>query len=91
MPSVANTVGTDLSKYKIVKTINLLVYHALFEGDKTIACCYYQRCIALVSPAYPVFEIMDHEELDPEYLMMWFRRLSLTDMLDFIHGSVERI
>ena len=28
----------------------------------------------LVSPAYPVFEIKDKKELDPEYLMMWFRR-----------------
>jgi type I restriction enzyme S subunit len=28
----------------------------------------------LVSPAYPVFEIKDRNELDPEYLMMWFRR-----------------
>ena len=28
----------------------------------------------LVSPAYPVFEIIDRNTLDPEYLMMWFRR-----------------
>jgi type I restriction enzyme S subunit len=28
----------------------------------------------LVSPAYPVFEIKDRNELDPEFLMMWFRR-----------------
>lgn len=28
----------------------------------------------LVSPAYPVFEVKDRNELDPEYLMMWFRR-----------------
>jgi hypothetical protein len=28
----------------------------------------------LVSPAYPVFEVKDRKELDPEYLMMWFRR-----------------
>lgn len=28
----------------------------------------------LVSPAYPVFEVRDRNELDPEYLMMWFRR-----------------
>jgi type I restriction enzyme S subunit len=28
----------------------------------------------LVSPAYPVFEIKDRNELEPEYLMLWFRR-----------------
>lgn len=28
----------------------------------------------LVSPAYYVFEVNDMEELNPEYLMMWFRR-----------------
>ncbi|PLB19212.1 MAG: Type I restriction-modification system, specificity subunit S [Flavobacteriaceae bacterium FS1-H7996/R] len=28
----------------------------------------------LVSPAYPVFEVKDRNELDPEYLMMWLRR-----------------
>jgi type I restriction enzyme S subunit len=28
----------------------------------------------IVSPAYPVFEITDRDKLDPEYLMMWFRR-----------------
>jgi type I restriction enzyme, S subunit len=28
----------------------------------------------LVSPAYILFEVKDRNELDPEYLMMWFRR-----------------
>ena len=28
----------------------------------------------MVSPAYDVFEVKDNNELNPEYLMMWFSR-----------------
>ena len=28
---------------------------------------------AILSQAYIVFEVIDHNKLDPEYLMMWFR------------------
>lgn len=29
---------------------------------------------AIISQAYPVFEIIDESQLLPEYLMMWFSR-----------------
>lgn len=29
---------------------------------------------AIISQAYPIFEIIDAKELLPEYLMMWFTR-----------------
>jgi type I restriction enzyme S subunit len=38
----------------------------------------------IVSPAYDVFEIIDTNVLLPEYLMMWFRRKNLTEILGFI-------
>jgi len=75
MPSVANTVGTDMSKYKVVKNGQFACNRmhvgrdkrlpvALWRGDNDI----------IVSPAYDVFEIKDLESLNPEYLMMWFLR-----------------
>lgn len=75
MPSVANVVGTDLSKYKIVKPGQFACNRMHVGRD-------YRLPIALskeeetfiVSPAYDVFEIIDGAELLPEYLMMWFSR-----------------
>ncbi len=75
MPSVANVVGTDLSKYKIVKPGQFACNRmhvgrdqrlpvALLEGTEEI----------IVSPAYDVFEIINEKELLPEYLMMRFSR-----------------
>jgi type I restriction enzyme S subunit len=75
MPSVANINGTDLSKYRVVSKgqfafnpmhvgrDEILPISMLEEDDKVV-----------VSPAYVVFEIVDKNELLPEYLMMWCRR-----------------
>ncbi len=75
MPSVANVTGTDLSKYKIVQKHQFafnpmhvgrdeILPVSMLEADEDI----------IVSPAYIVFEIIDKNELAPEYLMMWCRR-----------------
>lgn len=74
MPSVANTNGVDLSKYKVVKNNQFAfsgmqtgrdecIRIALFKEDKPI----------IISPAYSVLEVKDDEIL-PEYVMMWFSR-----------------
>lgn len=74
MPSVADTNGVDLSKYKIVRKGQFAysgmqtgrdecIRIALFDKDKPI----------IISPAYTVFEIKDGTVL-PEYIMMWFSR-----------------
>lgn len=75
MPSVANIHGTDLSKYKIVKT-DQFAYNPMHVGrDKVLPISLHKdNENIIVSPAYVVFEIIDQEELLPEYLMMWFRR-----------------
>ena len=76
MPSVANVIGTDLSTYKLVSKMqfasNLMhvgrdekIPMAMHTGDNPI----------IVSPAYFVFEVTNTDQLLPEYLMMWFRRL----------------
>ena len=75
MPSVANTVGVDLSKYKIVSK-GQFAFNPMHVGrDEMLPISMLQSDDpVIVSPAYVVFEVQDHEELDPEYLMMWCRR-----------------
>lgn len=75
MPSVANVVGTDLSKYKIVEK-NQFACNRMHVGRDyriPISCADKDEPF-MVSPAYDVFEIKDTEVLNPEYLMMWFSR-----------------
>jgi len=75
MPSVANVVGTDLTKYKVVQN-NQFAFNRMHVGrDKRIPLALSQsQDPFIVSPAYTVFEITDTSELYPEYLMMWFSR-----------------
>ena len=73
--SVANTIGTDLSKYKIIEAeqfaCNLM---HVGRDDKLPIAMYTESEKAILSPAYPMFEVTDKSKLLPSYLMMWFRR-----------------
>jgi type I restriction enzyme S subunit len=75
IPSIANTIGTDMSKYKIVKK-NQFAYGTVTSrnGDKISIALLKGNEEALISQAYISFEIIDENKLLPEYLMMWFRR-----------------
>ena len=75
MPSVANVIGTDLSKYKIVKK-GQFAFNPMHVGrDEVLPISLLQEDESIIaSPAFVIFEILDTNELDPEYLMMWFRR-----------------
>jgi len=90
IPYIANTIGTDMSKYKIVRK-NQFGYGPITSrnGDKiSVALLTEEQCI--ISTSYRVFEINDHEELDPEYLMMWFRRPEFDRYARFMsHGSTR--
>lgn len=91
--SIANTVGTDFRKYKVVKR-NQFTYvpDTSRRGDKMGLAMLEHLDEGIVSQAYTVFEIIDHEELDPEYLMMWFRRPEFDRYARFMsHGSVREI
>ena len=93
MPSIANTIGTDMSAYKIVER-NQLVYIAdtSRRGDKIAIALLDKYDNAIVSQAYTVFEVIDHELLLPEYLMMWFRRPEFDRYARFhSHGSAREI
>ena len=93
IPSIANTVGTDFSKYKIVKKGQFTyVADTSRRGDKIGLALLENHDIAIVSQAYTVFEIIDTTELLPEYLMMWFRRPEFDRYARYkSHGSVREI
>ena len=75
MPSVANVIGTDLSRYKLISK-GLFACNPMHVGrDERLPIALYEKDIpAIVSPAYFMFEIIDRDILNEEYLMMWFRR-----------------
>ncbi|MGN0363084.1 MAG: restriction endonuclease subunit S [Bilifractor sp.] len=75
MPSVANVIGTDLSNYKLLHK-GLFACNPMHVGrdERLPVALYTEDEPAIVSPAYFMFEITDPEVLNPDYLMMWFRR-----------------
>lgn len=75
MPSVANVIGTDLSKYKLI-TKGKFACNPMHVGrDERLPVALYTKDEpAIVSPAYFMFEIIDNSILNEDYLMMWFRR-----------------
>ena len=91
MPSVANVIGTDLNKYKLI-TKGKFACNPMHVGrDERLPVALYEEDEpALVSPAYFMFEIIDNTVLDENYLMMWFRRAEF-DRICWLHtdGSVR--
>lgn len=93
IPSIANTIGTDMSSYKIVK-IRQFVYieDTSRRGDKIAIALLQDMKEAIVSSIYKVFEVKKQQELLPEYLMMWFRRPEFDRYARFkSHGSAREI
>ncbi|MBP1541228.1 MAG: restriction endonuclease subunit S [Prevotella sp.] len=93
MPSIANTIGTDMSTYKIVER-GQFAYGPVTSrnGDKVSIALLDGYDDAIISQAYTVFEVIDHEQLWPEYLMMWFRRPEFDRYARFhSHGSAREI
>ena len=93
MPSIANTVGTDMSSYKIVEPWQFAYGPVTSRnGDKVSIALYKDDEKAIVSQAYTIFEVKDKQELLPEYLMMWFRRPEFDRYARFkSHGSAREI
>ena len=93
MPSIANTIGTDMSTYKIVER-GQFAYGPVTSrnGDKVSIALLDGHDDAIISQAYTVFEVIDHEQLLPEYLMMWFRRPEFDRYARFhSHGSAREV
>ena len=93
MPSIANTIGTDMSSYKVVEP-RQFAYGPVTSrnGDKVSIALYKEDESAIISQAYTVFEVKNKQELLPEYLMMWFRRPEFDRYARFkSHGSAREI
>lgn len=91
IPSIANIIGTDMSTYKIVKR-NQFAYGPVTSrnGDKISIALLDSYDEALISQSYKSFEIIDENELMPEYLMMWFRRPEFDRYARYMsHGSTR--
>lgn len=73
--SVANTIGTDLTKYKKIRKKQFAVSLMQVSRDEKIpVACLKEFDEAIMSPAYSIFQVIDENTLLPEYLDMWFKR-----------------
>lgn len=91
IPSIANTIGTDMSVYKVIER-RQFAYGTVTSrnGDKISIALSDQYDKALVSQIYIVFEVINTDELLPEYLMMWFSRPEFDRYARFhSHGSTR--
>ena len=95
IPSVANTVGTNMANYKIINKGQFACSLMQVRRDKKIpVALQIDFDTAIISQAYPVFEVIDSESLDPEYLMMWMSRAEFDRHACFlavggVRGSLE--
>lgn len=75
IPSVANTIGTDLTKYKLIRKNDFAVSLMQVSRDSRIPIARQKGFeVAMMSPAYPIFRVKNPDEILPEYLEMWFKR-----------------
>jgi type I restriction enzyme S subunit len=95
IPSVANIIGTDMAKYKIIRKGQFAcsIMQVRRDGKMPIALLR-DFDEAIISQAYPVFQVKDENEILPEYLMMWFSRSEFDRHACFlavggVRGSLE--
>ena len=74
IPSVANVIGTDLSNYKFIRKEQFACSLMQVSRDGKMPVAMFEEDEAIMSPAYPMFEVVDKTVLMPQYLMMWFSR-----------------
>ena len=93
IPSIANTIGTDMAGYKIVRRRQFAYVPVTSRNGEKITVALLEDCDeAIISQAYTVFEVVDCEKLLPEYLMMWFRRPEFDRYARFrSHGSAREV
>jgi len=95
IPSVANIIGTDMENYKIIRKNQFACSTMQVRRDKKMPVALLQEVDeAIISQAYPIFEVKDEQELLPEYLMMWFTRSEFDREACFhavggVRGSLE--
>ena len=92
IPSIANIVGTDLSSYKIVRTGQFAYGPVTSRNGEKISIALLRDKDCIISSSYTVFEVVNKNELDSEYLMLWFSRPEFDRYARYMsHGSVREI
>ena len=92
IPSIANIVGTDLSNYKIVRTGQFAYGPVTSRNGEKISIALLRDKDCIISSSYTVFEVVNKNELDSEYLMLWFSRPEFDRYARYMsHGSVREI
>ena len=92
IPSIANIVGTDLSNYKIVRTGQFAYGPVTSRNGEKISIALLRNKDCIISSSYTVFEVVNKNALDPEYLMLWFSRPEFDRYARYMsHGSVREI
>ena len=92
IPSIANIVGTDLSSYKIVRTGQFAYGPVTSRNGEKISIALLRDKDCIISSSYTVFEVVNKNALDPEYLMLWFSRPEFERYARYMsHGSVREI
>ena len=88
--SHTNTIGIDLSTYRIVRTGQFAYNRATTRNGDKISIALRQGEDCIVSPSYRIFKSKDENVLNSEYLMMWFRRPEFDRYARFkSHGSAH--
>lgn len=88
--SHTNTIGIDLSTYRIVRTGQFAYNRATTRNGDKISIALRQGDDCIVSPSYRIFRSKDENVLNSEYLMMWFRRPEFDRYSRFkSHGSAH--
>ncbi len=72
IPSIANIIGTDLSKYKIVRKGQFAYVPVTSRNGDQVSIALLEDNECIISTSYTVFEISKPEELLNEYLMLLF-------------------
>lgn len=92
MESIANTVGTDFSNYKVVHKGQFAYGPVTSRNGEKISIALLEEDECIISSSYIVFEIIDENELLSKYLMLWFSRPEFDRYARFkSHGSVREI
>jgi type I restriction enzyme S subunit len=88
--SHTNTIGIDLSKYRIVRDNHFAFNRATTRNGEKISIALKQGGDCIVSPSYRIFKSKDENKLNSEYLLMWFKRPEFDRYARFrSHGSAH--
>lgn len=88
--SHTNTIGIDLTTYRIVRKGYFAYNRATTRNGDKISIALRQGEDCIVSPSYRIFRSKDENVLNSEYLMMWFRRPEFDRYARFkSHGSAH--